>query len=81
MTEKLMEKFIIENYLHFDPVVFLETTAKSLTRDAACDCFEKVVESIASDTSNPYNIVKWCMNIKENNYEACKLYLSYSSIY
>ncbi|CAO3677554.1 unnamed protein product [Rhizopus stolonifer] len=69
MTEKLMEKYILENFLRFDPVIFFETTCKNLDCDAATEFFEKTIDLLANDTKKPYNVVNWCLNVKSHNYE------------
>lgn len=64
-----MEKYIAENFLHFDPVIFFERTSKDLTREEALQKFEQAIDNIASDTKQSYNLVRWCLNIQESSYQ------------
>ncbi|KAI9262839.1 hypothetical protein EDC94DRAFT_584263 [Helicostylum pulchrum] len=64
-----MEKYITENFLHFDPVLFLEKTTENLMRETAQDNFERVIDSLSSDTKQSYDPVHCCKNVQKNNYE------------
>lgn len=64
-----MEDAITKNFSSFDPVVFLETKASNLNRSAAIEQFERAIDKIANNTKNPYNLVEWCINVKNFSYE------------
>jgi hypothetical protein len=64
-----MEEYIEKNFKSFDPVIYFEATASGLSYERAKSCFEQAIDNLSTNTSKPYNLVSWCMNVKNNSYE------------
>ncbi|CEP14082.1 hypothetical protein [Parasitella parasitica] len=64
-----MEDYIKSHFQNFDAVVFFEKTAAQISRERATFQFEEAVDKLAEDTSNSYNLVSWCKNVQQSNYE------------
>ncbi|KAI9365683.1 hypothetical protein BD770DRAFT_377060 [Pilaira anomala] len=64
-----MEEYIENNFKSFDPVSFFEYTASEISYERAKYLFEEAIDKITASTAKPYDLVTWCINVKNNNYE------------
>lgn len=69
----IMEDYIRKNHLSFDPVVFLEYTCSSYSRESATSQFEKIVDRLAVEETQSSTLKKWCQMVKDSNYEVSLL--------